>query len=375
MALHHLLIDGRTIQDRFPGIARYVYNLAEALAPLFAGEITLLTNPDLPNSRYDLNQLARHANLRLHPTTIPTFHPREQTDLPRLIRSLRPDLAHLPYNVRPYRPGLPNLLTLFDAIPRRFPACYPRRTRWTIAIVQRLAIRSADAFVAISAATARDFQHLYRLPAERITLTPLAADPAFRPQPPEQIETVRQRLALPARYVLYLGSNQPHKNLPALLAAWSILSAAAPRPLLVIAGAWDPHHPQALQQAERLGGTVRFLPNVAAADLPGLYSGAECFVFPSLYEGFGLPVLEAMACGTPVVCSNASSLPEVAGDAALLFDPTQPEAIAAAIARLLAEPDLAADLICRGLAQAANFSWQRTAAATLSAYQRLLGQA
>lgn len=374
MALHHLLIDGRTIQDRFPGIARYVYNLVEALAPLFEGQITLLTNPGLPNSRYELAQLARHANLRLHPTSIPTFHPREQIELPRLIRSLRPDLAHLPYNVRPYRPGLPNLLTLFDAIPHRFPALYPRRSRWMIEIVQRLAIRSADGFVAISGATARDFQRFYRLPAERITLTPLAADPIFRPQPPAATAALRRRLGLPEPYLLYLGSNQPHKNLPTLLAAWSILPTQSRRGQLVIAGAWDPHHPEALQEAKRLGGSVRFLPNVAAADLPGLYAGAEGFVFPSLCEGFGLPVLEAMACATPVACSNTSSLPEVAGDAALFFDPTRPEAIAAALDRLLADPDLAADLRRRGLAQAAGFSWQRTAAATLSAYRKLAAE-
>ncbi len=371
IAMQRILLDGRTIQDRFPGIGRYVYNLIDALAPCFDGEVVTLVNPGLPNTRYDLDRLARHRNVHLHPTDIPTFHWREQTDLPRLIRSLRPDLAHLPYNVRPYRLGLPNLLTLFDAIPRRFPACYPRRTRWPIELLQRLAIRSASAFVAISAATARDFQQLYRIPPDRITLTPLAADPVFGPQPAETIADLRRRLALPDRYVLYLGSNQPHKNLPALLDAWALLTAQAPRPLLVIAGAWDIHHPEAMHQGARLGAAVRFLSDVPASDLPGLYAGAEYFVFPSLYEGFGLPVLEAMACGTPVACSNVSSLPEVAGDAALLFDPGQPQAIAAALDRLLADPDLRSDLSQRGLRQAATFSWQNTAAATLAAYRRL----
>lgn len=373
--MQRILLDGRTIQDRFPGIARYVYNLIDALAPSFDGEVVLVANPDLPNTRYDLARLTRHGNLRLHSTSIPTFHPREQTELPRLIRSLRPDLAHLPYNVRPYRPGLPNLLTLYDAIPRRYPAYYPRRTRWLIELLQRLAIRSAGAFVAISAATARDFRHFYRVPAERITLTPLAADPIFCPQPPDAISETRRRLALPERYLLYLGSNQPHKNLTALLAAWSILIAQAPRPVLVIAGAWDPQHPESLQKAAPLGASVRFMRNVSAVDLPALYAGAECFVFPSLYEGFGLPVLEAMACGTPVACSHASSLPEVTGDAAFLFDPTRPEAIASALDRLLADPGLRADLSRRGQSQAATFSWQRTAAATLSAYRQLLGEA
>lgn len=370
-----ILLDGRTIQDRFPGIGRYVYNLIDALAPLVEGEVLVLTNPSLPNSRYDLAALARHANVRLHPTGITTFHWREQTELPRLIRSLRPDLVHLPYNVRPYRLGLPNLLTLFDAIPRRYPVYYPWRTRWMIELFQRLAIRSASAFVAISAATARDFQQLYSVPRERITVTALAADPAFRPQSPERVVALRQRLHLPDRYVLYLGSNQPHKNLPTLIEAWASLAAHRPQPTLVIAGAWDPNHPEARQRAAALTADVRFLSNVPAADLPCLYAGAECFVFPSLYEGFGLPVLEAMACGTPVACSRTSSLPEVAGDAALLFDPTQAQAIAAALDRLWNDPALRADLSQRGLAQAARFNWRRTAEQTLAAYWKLQGEA
>ncbi len=382
------LLDARTIQDHFPGIGRYLYNLLDALAPQIDGEIVVIVNRALRNTRFDLDALTRHPNLRLHPTDIPTFHWREQIDLPRLMRSLRPDVVHLPYNVRPYRLSLPNILTLFDAIPRRYPAYFPLRTRWTVEILQRLAIRSADAFVAISQATAQDFQTLYHIPASRITITPLAADPIFRPQPPEIIAALRQRLDLPDHYLLYVGSNKPHKNLHRLLDAWSQVQRSEARdqrsahsapnlqpairnPQLLIATSWDPASPDPTQRVQELGlsNTVRFLPNFPSADLPALYAGADLFVFPSLYEGFGLPVIEAMACGAPVACSNTSSLPEVAGDAALLFDPTDVGALAAALSRALNDAALRDDLRQRGLAQAARFSWERTAQATLSAYR------
>lgn len=367
-----LLFDARTLQDHFPGIGRYVFNLLAALAPLWEGDIWALYCPDAVNTRYDLAALARHPNLRLVPVAVPVFHPREQTDLPRLIRVIRPDLAHLPYSVRPFRPGVANVLTLFDTIPRRFPAGYPRPRRWIIELMQRLAIRSADAFVAISQATATDFQTLYGVPADRITITPLAADPIFRPPPPDAVAALRQRWQLVRPYALYVGSAQAHKNLARLFQAWALLNPR--QAVLVIAGAGDRRHEALGRRVQALGiaSQVRLLPAFPAAELPALYGGAECFVFPSLYEGFGLPVLEAMASGTPVACSRTSSLPEVAGEAALFFEPTDPTAIAAALDRLLGDPTLRDELRRRGLMQAATFSWTRTAEGTIAAYRRLL---
>lgn len=367
-----LLLDARTVQDRFPGIGRYVFNLVQALAGVHEGDIVLLVNPALPNSRYDLSALTRHADVRLQPTDIPTFHLREQTELPRLIRSFRPDVVHLPYNIRPYRLGLPNVLTLFDVIPRRFPADYPLRTRWTIELVQRLALRSTNRFVAISRAAAADFSTLYGVPPAAITVTPLAADPQFVPQPAAVVAALRERWRLPDRYLLYLGSNKPHKNLPRLIRAFAAAALQSPETGLVVAGAWDPRNPEARQLVRDLGleDAVRFLPNVPNADLPALYAGATAFVFPSLYEGFGLPVLEAMACGAPVACSNTSSLPEVAGEAAVLFDPTDVQAMATAIIRLLGDEGLRGQLRERGLQRASSFTWQRTAELTLRAYRQ-----
>ncbi len=247
----------------------------------------------------------------------------------------------------------------------------------SVEMLKRLAIRSSDAFVAISQATATDFRDLYGIPAGRITTTPLAPDPIFEPQQPATVAELRQRLMLPQRYALYLGSNKPHKNLPRLIEAWGrvqrsevgerksevggqradgglrntqhaihatipFLNPQSQSAKLLIAGAWDERFPESKQLVDALGLTdsVQFLGPVDNADLPTLYAGAELFVFPSLYEGFGLPVLEAMACGTPVACSNTSSLPEVAGDAAMLFDPTDVDGMAFAIQQLLADETL-----------------------------------
>jgi alpha-1,3-rhamnosyl/mannosyltransferase len=172
---------------------------------------------------------------------------------------------------------------------------------------------------------------------------------------------------------LYIGSNKPHKNLMRLVKAWAKIPPP-PDISLVIAGVWDRRFPEVKLMAQELGltGSMIFLGPVEEADLPALYSGALAFVFPSEYEGFGLPVLEAMACGVPVACSNVSSLPEVAGDAALTFAPMDVEAMAATLHRLIKDAELRVNLKERGLHRAAQFSWEKTAQATLHLYRELL---
>jgi alpha-1,3-rhamnosyl/mannosyltransferase len=183
---------------------------------------------------------------------------------------------------------------------------------------------------------------------------------------------VRKKYDLPARYILSLASNKPHKNLVSLIEAFAELGAGthAPIPALVIAGHWDPRYPEARTASERLGlsDAVRFIPDMPEADLPALYSGAEIFAFPSRYEGFGLPPLEALACGAPVLCCDTSSLPEVVGAAALRVAPTV-AALAEGLARLLADDTLRAELHAAGPRRAALFSWQSTAEATLAVYE------
>jgi glycosyltransferase involved in cell wall biosynthesis len=174
--------------------------------------------------------------------------------------------------------------------------------------------------------------------------------------------------------VLYLGINKPHKNLPRLVEAWAQLThrRAIDNQKLVIAGAWDPRYPQAEQLAANLNvdETIVFLGSIPEADLPALYGAARLFVFPSLYEGFGLPVLEALSCGIPVACSHTASLPEVAGEAAIYFDPAGPDKIAEALAKALNNAPLLEGLKARGLEQARKFTWRRTARQTLQVYRQ-----
>jgi len=367
-------LDARTATAHFPGIGRYVVNLARAMAPrLGPGERLVLLRDPIQPSPWDLTALAGE-RVRVVDLPCSPFALRQQWAVPRLLARLRAALYHSPYYLMPYRVGPPTVLTVHDLIPLLF----PRHSTWQARMLFRwtlmLALRASHRVIAISGSTARDLQQHFRTSAERVSVIPEAPDPAFYPRSPAEVEAVRRQYGLPESFVLYVGSNKPHKNLPRLIEAWSRLTFHVSRFTLIIAGVWDPRYPEPHLLAERLGlRNVRWLGPVPEADLPALYSAAALFVFPSLYEGFGLPVLEAMACGVPVICSNTSSLPEVAGDAALLVDPTDAQSLAAAIAGLLEDEAQREEMRERGLQQAARFSWDRTAAMTLEMYREVAG--
>jgi alpha-1,3-rhamnosyl/mannosyltransferase len=365
------VLDARTASHHFPGIGRYVFNLARAMLPLLENDqkLILLHDPS-QSSPWELPELigieVEVVDLPLSP-----FALRQQWLIPGLLQRLKADVYHSPYYLMPYWPGVSTVLTIYDLIPLLYPHYSSARARMIFRWATALALRAARQIVVISEATRCDLLAIYPLSAKRVTPIPLAAAPIFKPASSQAEADIRSRLNLPERYALYLGSNKPHKNLVRLVEAWARLQ---PQPFaLLIAGAWDPRYPQARQQAEALalGQAIQFLGPVADRDLPALYSGAIFFVFPSEYEGFGLPVLEAMACGTPVACSNTASLPEVAGDAALMFDPTQVDDIARALASALSDAELRTDLRERGLRRAAHFTWERTAWETLKVYKEL----
>ncbi len=371
-------LDARYVYDHFPGIGRYVVNLARALGDLNHDHtIVLLYNPALPNTRHNLEALRACRAIELVDTTSRPFTLSEQWRLPMLARTLHLDLFHTPYYIKPYF-GMPCpvLVTIYDLIGRRWPQLLSWRTRLVFLFTTWLAIQTSARIITISASSRDDLAHYYNLSLERIAVTPLAADARFHPQTSPVVASIRATYRLPERYVLYVGANKPHKNLERLIGAWERLVMAgdaysAGNIRLVIAGHHDPRyaHVQQMVSQRNLTATVLFIPNVDEADLPALYTGAEVFVFPSYYEGFGLPPLEAMACGVPVLCANTSSLPEVVGDAALMVDPANIDAIAAELRQLLEHASLRADLRGRGLQQASTFTWQRTAAQTLQAYR------
>jgi glycosyltransferase involved in cell wall biosynthesis len=237
------------------------------------------------------------------------------------------------------------------------------------------AVRYADAIIAISEHTKKDLVNIAGAPEDLVHVTPLAADPGLGPVKERAVlDKVRKKYGLPGRYVLFLGSLEPRKNVATLIRAYAALPAEIKDEVrLVIAGAKGWMNSPVHDTLDKLGLLDRttFTGYVDRADLSALYSMAECFVYPSLYEGFGLPVLEAMACATPVVTSNTSSMPEVAGSAARLIDPLDHARLAGILEEILKSKDLQKDMIRKGLRQAAMFSWERCAAETLEVYEKV----
>lgn len=373
----NVFFDGRVIQDHFPGIGRYAWNLLKALPGQLGPDdrVTILHDPSAKNTRYDVAALAPPGDPRmaLAETRAPIFGPSNALRNP----APRGAVSHFPYYVRPYFGPRPTVTTLYDAISFLYPALVPSaRARFLIRALTELAVRRADAFLAISQATADDMARLFPPLRGKITVTPLAADAVFTPAAATAgAAAARARYGLPERFALYLASNKPHKNLVRLVEAWKRVSEGGDDTPLVIAGHQDPRFPDAPARATALGigGRVRFIGDVPQEAMAGLYGACALFVYPSLYEGFGLTPLEALACGSPVACANTSSLPEVAGDAALLFDPNDPGAIAEACLRVLGDPSLAARFRAAGPARAAAFTWEACARETVNVYRKVWG--
>jgi len=368
-----IVLDARTVADHFPGIGRYTVNLAQALAQIAPTlDLVLLCDSASPNTRLTLPEVPRsecHAS---------PFSLQQQWQVPQQLRRVRATLYHSPYYLMPYWPGVPTLFTCHDLIPLLYPQYFAALQRLAYYLTHALALRTTRVTIAVSEATRADLLRFFRVAPQRLVVIPEAAAAHFQPQRAAAIAALRAKYALPNQYVLYLGSNKPHKNLKRLVEAWNIaaLKSDVPKVKLAVAGHWEDRYPDAKQRAAELGlqDHIIFVGPVADNDLPALYSGAMLFVFPSQYEGFGLPVLEAMACGTPVACSHIPSLSQIAQGAAHTFDPARTADIAEALHRLLTHAELRADLRQLGLKQAASFSWTRAAGETLAVYQRLSTQ-
>jgi glycosyltransferase involved in cell wall biosynthesis len=289
----------------------------------------------------------------------------EQTLLPRAARRAGIDLLHNTLNTAPAFPGVPQVTTIHDVIYKRFPET-AGRLNLGVALLVPLAARRSRRVLTDSEASKQDIVRFLRVGSEEVDAVPLG--PGI-PEPPDPVspQELRERLGLgSAPLVLTVAAKRPHKNLERLMEAVARVSTNV---LLVVPGFATPFERELVLRA---GERVRFLGWVDDRDLDGLYRAATCVILPSLAEGFGLPVLEAMVRGTPVACSQASSLPEVGGDAVLYFDPHDVGTIAEALEQLLTDEPLRARLREAGLARAARFSWESAAEGTLASYERAL---
>jgi glycosyltransferase involved in cell wall biosynthesis len=273
--------------------------------------------------------------------------------------------------------SVPTVLTVHDLIFRYLPEHHKPLNRWYLNLTMPLYCRQATHIVAVSEYTRRDLIATYGLAPERITVIHEAADPRFHPQPPQAAAAIRARYGLPDRYLLFIGTIEPRKNLTRLLAAFEAVYADGLTDGLIIVGrrGWLYGDFFARLEESPVRDAVLLPGFVPDEDLPAICAGSQALVLPSLYEGFGLPVLEAMACGVPVAASGASSIPEVGGDAALYFEPTDVEAMTATIRRLLRDTGLWNEMRVRGLDQAAKFSWKRAATETETVYDAVLKSA
>ncbi len=369
--------DARYVSDRYHGIGRHTYNTLEALTRLdLDRQYLVYYHPDYPNDRFDLGRLEERPNVELRPIRLPLYLPTEQLVWPVLLAKTRAMLFHSPYVTLPLLAPVALVMTVHDLIFERFPEYMPRRRLRTFYRgLTALGARRAAAILTVSNVTRCDLEAYYRVDAGKVHVVGGAVDSTFRRVDDRgRLAAVIDRYRLPRRFVLAVGAGRPHKNLAMLVDAFAGLDPSL-APALVIAGEYDPRFVDKVSARARTHGLEERVlrpGSVREADLPALYSLADVLVFPSLVEGFGLPPLEAMACGTPVLASNASSIPEVVGDAALSFDPRGPAQLATVLRRILSDADLRADLSRRGLARAREFSWDRVARATLGAYAAAL---
>jgi glycosyltransferase involved in cell wall biosynthesis len=355
------------------GIARYAVLLADALRRLEGAEHYVILR-----GRRGAALSMRGPNMATQSVFTPPHHRLERLTLPIELVARRPwpSLLHSLDHVAPAWGPWRSVVTLHDLAFLLYPATHTAASRAYYAATGE-SVRRAERVIAVSQRTASDAVRLLGVDPARIRVVHEAAAPGFVPRPRARLLELAERLGFdpdPGRpYVLFVGTLEPRKNVPLLLEAFALLRREVDAQLL-LAGArgWLDEPILAAHARSGVGDAARFLGSLGEEDLALLYSHAGVFVLPSIYEGFGLPVLEAMACGAPVVCSNAGPLPEVAGDAAVLLKPEDPTAWAVALRDVLTKPRTADELRRRGFERAREFDWEQTALATREVYREAL---
>jgi glycosyltransferase involved in cell wall biosynthesis len=372
-------IEGKVLTRQIGGIGRYAINLLNALVAIGSTErpdleFVIFTAPQMdPDVLSASSTRACHRFRRFKSSFL-----RSSLLLPAGIVSEHIDVFHgldesgIPFFLKTGK----YVITIHDLIPLVLPWAFPRKRRLVSTAALRRARKQADIILVPSEASKADVIRYLQVEAGRVRVIPWGCEARFTPSgAPTHAAEVKKRYGLPDRYILFLGTLEPRKDVLTLLQAFAILRAEQfdAELRLVIAGGkgWGYGEFFTTREALKLGDRAIFTGFVDEEDLPDLYRGALLFIYPSLYEGFGLPILEAMACGTPVITSTTSSMPEVAGDAAIYVEPRKPERLAAAMASVLGDAKGMAELRRRGLERAKSFTWEAVARTTLDVYTTL----
>lgn len=369
---------------RQAGLSRYIYEIvarvpalrkdARFTAFLASGKIPEVFSKSLPR------------NLKLAQSKLPTGRAPvriawEQTALPVEVVRKRLDLLHCTVNVRPVLCSCPAIVTVHDVVFLRYPQAFKPAKRRYLAAMTGWSCRHAAHVIAVSEQTRQDVIEFFGVAPDRVTTVHNGVGEQFSRYPKNEVEDFRRSKGLAdKRIILYVGTLEPRKNIPMAIGALAHLIKSGQHEdcVLAVGGSKGWYYEEIFASAKRLGlvesGKVRFLGRIPDEELPLWYNSAAAFVYPSLYEGFGLPVLEAMGCGAPVVAADTSAFPEVVGEAGLLVDPRDQAAWCRALSSVLDDKDLAAELSTRGVEQASKFSWQKAAEETARLYDRVLGR-
>ncbi len=366
-AIMRIGIDARLVYYSQAGIGQYILHLIGGLARIdHENEYVLL------QSRKDESMILEQPNFRRVSLWTPSHHRLERYSLNVELIRLGLDVLHSPDFIPPHRPHCKSVITIHDLAFLLYPHFLTKESARYYGHIDQ-AVRWTDHIIAVSQSTKRDvIQHL-GVPEDKITVVYEAANPIFQPMDREEArKQVRLRYGVDGPYILFVSTIEPRKNVPTLIrAVWQLIDCYKEDVHLILAGGkgWLYEDAFAMVDSLRLDDRVHFVGRVSSDDLLYLYNAAELLAHPAFYEGFGLPPLEAMACGLPVVVSNVASLPEVVGDAGLLFDPHEVDELTVAMWRVLSDESLRREMREKGLAQAARFSWERAARETLDIYR------
>jgi glycosyltransferase involved in cell wall biosynthesis len=363
-----ILIDAHMVGENEAGNETYIVNLIRGLQTLHddAQYLIATAHPGALQKKISLGGRFQPVSVSASPYRRLLF------DLPSALRRHKADLLHITYMAPPW-PGFRYVASIHDVIFKIHPEWFSRRDRIVLGAGISRSVRQARAILTLSEHSRRDIHAIYGAPLDRIHAIPLAPDSIFfAPPNPADVEQTRRARGISDPYILAVGSLQPRKNLVRLVRAFASAKKARPSPhKLVLVGkpAWPKSELEAAIRASGMESEIVFTGYVSDAELVRLYYGAAFFVYPSLYEGFGLPIVEAMACGIPVITSKTSCMPEIAADAAILIDPWSESDIASAIDKLRFDVNLRRSLAERGRQRARQFSWEKTAAATRNVYE------